>query len=213
MVLQMPRPFKHPKTGVYYFRVRVPVDLVIQFGKKEIKVSLRTKDPSLAKQLFSEREREFEARCKAFRAKPDVLPHRQIVALAGKLYLKFMAPLEDEPGEPEHWRRVLEIGEAVYANEDKMERWYGPAIDELLQREGLSIDGSSRSRLLHEGHTALKQAAEQQLNRPSGDACGADDFSRSSTLAVKTFNAFTANLRRLRFTGRRQERVANTFLA
>ncbi|RRN76003.1 DUF6538 domain-containing protein [Agrobacterium deltaense] len=169
MVLQMPRPFKHPKTGVYYFRVRVPVDLVTQFGKSEVKISLRTKDPTLAKQRFSEKQREFEARCKAFRAKPEVLPHRQIVALAGKLYLEFMAPLEDEPGEPEHWRRVLDIGDAVYANEDKMERWYGPTIDELLQREGLAIDATSRSRLLHEGHTALKQAAEQQLRRSQGD--------------------------------------------
>lgn len=169
MVLQMPRPFKHPKTGVYYFRVRIPVDLVTQFGKSEEKISLRTKEPTLAKQLFSEKEREFEARCKALRARPEPLPHRQIVALAGQLYLQFMAPLEDEPGEPELWHRVLEIGEAVYANEDKMERWYGPSVNQLLQREGLAIDASSRSRLLHEVHSALKQAAEQQLKRSQGD--------------------------------------------
>lgn len=169
MVLQMPRPFKHPKTGVYYFRARVPADLVAQVGRKEVKVTLGTKDPALAKQLFSDKEREFETRWKSFRAKPEPLPHRQIVGLAGKLYLQFMAPLEDEPGEPELWHRVLEIGDAVYANEDKMERWYGPAIDELLQREGLAIDASSRSRLLHESHTALKQAAEQQLKRSQGD--------------------------------------------
>ncbi len=169
MVLQMPRPFRHPRSSVYYFRVRVPADLVGLVGRTEIKVSLGTKDPSLAKQLFSEKERETEARWKSLRAKPETLPHRQIVALAGKLYLQFMAPLEDEPGEPELWHRVLEIGDAVYANEDKMERWYGPAIDELLQREGLAIDASSRSRLLHESHTALKQAAEQQLKRSQGD--------------------------------------------
>ncbi len=113
MVLQMPRPFKHPRSSVYYFRVRVPADLVGLVGRTEIKVSLGTKDPSLAKQLFSEKERETEARWKSLRARPETLPHRQIVALAGKLYLKFMAPLEDEPGEPELWHRVLAIGEAV----------------------------------------------------------------------------------------------------
>ncbi len=169
MVLQMPRPFKHPKTGVYYFRVRIPVDLVQQMGKREFKVSLRTKDPTIAKQRFIEKEREFETLCQSLRATPASLPHRQIVALAGKLYHQMMTALEDEPGEPEIWKRVLEIGEAVYANEDKMERWYSPSVDQLLLSEGIAIDASSRSRLLHEVHSALKQAAEQQLKRSQGD--------------------------------------------
>ncbi len=169
MVLQMPRPFKHPKTGVYYFRVRIPADLVDQMGKREFKVSLGTKDPTTAKRLFSDKEREFDARCRALRATPASIPHRQIVALAGKLYHQMMTALEDEPGEPEIWKRVLEIGEAVYANEDKMERWYGPSVDQLMLSEGIALDASSRSRLLHEVHSALKQAAEQQLKRSQGD--------------------------------------------
>lgn len=169
MVLQMPRPVKHSRSHVYYFRVRVPADLVGLVGRKEIKVSLGTKDPSLAKQLFAEKEREIEARWKSLRAKPEPLPHRQITALAGQLYHEYMAPFEDEPGEPEIWQRILEIGDAVYTNEDKMERWYGSLVDKLLQREGLAADASSRSRLIHETHLALKQAAEQQLKRSQGD--------------------------------------------
>lgn len=100
MVLQMPRPFKHPKTGVYYFRVRVPADLVPLVGKSEIKISLGTRDPAQAKELFSERERKVNLDWRRLRSAPEPLPHRQMVALAGKLYHRLMAMLEHEPGEP-----------------------------------------------------------------------------------------------------------------
>jgi hypothetical protein len=39
----MATPSKHPKTGVYYIRKRVPTDLVDAFGKGEKKLSLHTK--------------------------------------------------------------------------------------------------------------------------------------------------------------------------
>lgn len=100
MGLQMPRPFKHPKTGVYYFRVRVPADLVPHVGKSEIKIPLGTKDLAEAKELFSERKRKINLGWKRLRSAPEPLPHRQIVALAGKLYHRLMTILEYEPGEP-----------------------------------------------------------------------------------------------------------------
>ena len=49
MVLLMSRPFKHPITGVYYFRKAVPDDLRAIVGKREVKRSLRTRDPAQAK--------------------------------------------------------------------------------------------------------------------------------------------------------------------
>lgn len=49
MVLQMARPQKNPKSGVYYFRQKTPADLVAVFGRKEVGWSLRTKDPDEAK--------------------------------------------------------------------------------------------------------------------------------------------------------------------
>tara|TARA_R110000751_G_scaffold132651_6_gene235152 strand:+ start:245 stop:898 length:654 start_codon:yes stop_codon:yes gene_type:complete len=52
MVLAMTRPQKHPKTGVYYFRQRVPTDLVSVLGKAEEKFSLRTKDIAEAKAKY-----------------------------------------------------------------------------------------------------------------------------------------------------------------
>ncbi|WP_103332986.1 DUF6538 domain-containing protein [Pseudotabrizicola formosa] len=42
MVLPMPRP---PKTGVYYFRQKTPVDLLAVFERKDVRWSIGTNDP------------------------------------------------------------------------------------------------------------------------------------------------------------------------
>ncbi|MGR7996726.1 DUF6538 domain-containing protein [Xanthobacter sp. ZOL 2024] len=54
MVLAACRPMKHPKTGVYQFRKAVPLALRSLIGKTEVKRSLHTKDPTLARQLHAE---------------------------------------------------------------------------------------------------------------------------------------------------------------
>lgn len=45
----MARPWKHPKTGVYWLRKRVPDDLRAGIGKREEKLTLKTRDPAEAK--------------------------------------------------------------------------------------------------------------------------------------------------------------------
>ena len=54
MVLLTVRPFKHRKTGVYYFRKVVPSDLRPLVGKWEDKRTLGTKDPAEARKLHAE---------------------------------------------------------------------------------------------------------------------------------------------------------------
>jgi uncharacterized protein DUF6538 len=49
VVLLMSRPFKHPKTGIFWLRKRVPKDLVSIVGKAEVSRSLAMRDPSEAK--------------------------------------------------------------------------------------------------------------------------------------------------------------------
>ncbi|MEC7029665.1 MAG: DUF6538 domain-containing protein, partial [Pseudomonadota bacterium] len=51
-MVAMATPWRHPKTGVYYLRKSVPEDVRNIIGKREIKVSLGTKNPKEAKQLF-----------------------------------------------------------------------------------------------------------------------------------------------------------------
>jgi uncharacterized protein DUF6538 len=50
MALSMPRPWKHPKTGIYWLRRGVPDALRLIIGKREVKLGLKTKDPETAKQ-------------------------------------------------------------------------------------------------------------------------------------------------------------------
>lgn len=54
MSLRMASPFREPKTGVYYCRVGVPESLRPIIGKREFKISLRTKDPAEARIRFTE---------------------------------------------------------------------------------------------------------------------------------------------------------------
>ena len=50
----MLRPFKNPKTGVYYFRKTIPKPLRKRIGKTEIVISLKTKDHREAESRFYE---------------------------------------------------------------------------------------------------------------------------------------------------------------
>jgi hypothetical protein len=61
MVLAMTRPRKHPRTGVYEFRKRVPDRLRPLVGKREVKRSLKTKDPAVARERHAAVAAEVEA--------------------------------------------------------------------------------------------------------------------------------------------------------
>jgi len=82
MALQMARPHKHPRTGVYYFRQRFPTDLRGILGDRVVSRSLRTKDPETAKQRNIDEIRKQAMIWAAQRKRPEPLPHKQIVALA-----------------------------------------------------------------------------------------------------------------------------------
>lgn len=168
MVLQMPRPFKHPKTGVYYFRVRVPADLVGILGKTEVKVSLGTKNPALAKELFSDKERRVAKEWKTLRSQPEPLTQKQIVALSGKVYRKIIERFDDDPGSPATWQNIIDLAKRV-AEVGNWEQWYGQTVDELLLSEECLTDTKSRGSVIQHVHAALMQAAEQQLKKAQGD--------------------------------------------
>jgi hypothetical protein len=68
MVLAMSRPWKHPKTGIYWLRKGVPDDLRAAVGKREEKFSLKTRDPVEAKRLHAQALIEIEQRWSNLRA-------------------------------------------------------------------------------------------------------------------------------------------------
>jgi len=60
MVLPLSRPWRHPKSGVYWYRRRVPKDLQPLLQRIELKESLGTKDPVLARIRFLHKACEVE---------------------------------------------------------------------------------------------------------------------------------------------------------
>src|ERR1700738_1485917 len=97
MGLRMASPWKHP-TGVYYFRQRVPADLVGQVGHPIEKVSLRTKNEREAIGKFRLIAAEHQARWDEMRKGVQSFTHRQCVALSKEIYDDFL--IQRKTGEP-----------------------------------------------------------------------------------------------------------------
>lgn len=96
MVLRMSRPVRHPKTGIYQFRKRVPDDLRSVLGKREEKVSLKTRDPWQAQIEYLRVASEVSERWENLRKGRLSLSRRQAQALAGECYQLLVDRHNDE---------------------------------------------------------------------------------------------------------------------
>ncbi|MBM2711035.1 tyrosine-type recombinase/integrase [Mesorhizobium caraganae] len=116
MVLAMSRPVKHRKTGVYWFRKRLPADIAALTGRKEVNKTLGTKEPEEAKRRYAEVLAEFEADCSRIRlgvghgepTQKAVSPARPITdreahSLAQTVHDEWLAKFYDNPSEQLHW--------------------------------------------------------------------------------------------------------------
>jgi hypothetical protein len=97
MALAMIRPYKHPKTGVYWLRKVVPEPLRSIVGKRELVKSLGTKDPREAKGRAGPVGERFEAIIAAAQIGGDRLTQRGIDALCGEWYRAESATWGDDP--------------------------------------------------------------------------------------------------------------------
>jgi len=166
MVLSMPSPYKHPTTGVYWYRQRVPARLkasakgravTVTIGGhasspmigEDLKVSLRTKMPAEAKRLANEAQAEFDRVWLSFETgtvsghgSSAELSHRQIHGLIGRWYDWFIQEHEksDEPAET--WEHHL---------------------DRLADTAGQHETGEGEERSPR--RTAIVRAAIQELSR------------------------------------------------
>jgi integrase len=107
MVLCMSRPWKHPKTGVYYFRKVVPDELRSLVGRGEVRKSLGTKTPREAALRHAEEAAKVAAQWDALRRGPEPLTLKEATALAGLWYRWFVPKYEDDPGtDPAAWTEM-----------------------------------------------------------------------------------------------------------
>jgi hypothetical protein len=86
MVLAMSRPWKHPKTGIYWLRKGVPDDLRAAVGKREEKFSLKTRNPDEAKRLHAQALIEIEQRWSNLRAPVRKLDNSELYRISIGIY-------------------------------------------------------------------------------------------------------------------------------
>ncbi|MDR3471682.1 MAG: hypothetical protein P4M09_08335, partial [Devosia sp.] len=99
MVLSMARPWKHPKTGIYWLRRRVPDRLRELVGKLEIKKSLGTKDPTEAKRLHAAALLELDEAWAGLTRGVRSLSEREAWEVAQSVYSQMIAAFSDNPSE------------------------------------------------------------------------------------------------------------------
>ena len=127
----MAQPFRHPTTGAYYIRRKVPAELRAQLGH-EFKRSLKTRDPAKAKARFAEEWAKSEtafALARAQAAGQDVLKPGDAEQLAAR------------------WFR---------AEQDRL--WRTGAFVEMLAEERVAVDSHG---IEHPLYATLRQHAEQ----------------------------------------------------
>ena len=178
MVLAMSRPFKHPRTGVYWFRRRVPTDLVERVGRKEVTRSLGTRDATEAKQRYAEVLSEYEVQWTNLRAGPRALTEREAHAVATRIFRNWLSIYRDNPSDQLWWHPELfdrlwsaplpeqeptadEPGERPIGNVlvSSMRRYCLGLADEALADYGFSNDDFSRFVMAKAIAAALQRAS------------------------------------------------------
>ncbi|PUB15386.1 DUF6538 domain-containing protein [Yoonia sediminilitoris] len=169
MVLQMSRPHKNSKSGVYYFRQKTPADVRRTFGKAEVIRSLRTKNAEVAKERHAEESRKQALVWQSLRAAPATIPHKQLVAITGDYYRSLNEMVEDEPGESSLWKLMAEKFDGIEDHPESLLKWFGEDADRLLSERGLAADARTRQRLCEELSKTWRQWYDFQLARSEGD--------------------------------------------
>lgn len=189
MPLAMSRPWKHPKTGIYWLRKGVPEALRELVGKREEKLSLQTRDPVEAKQRHAEALAEIEKRWANLRAGPKSLTEREAHQLAMTAHDNWLSRYRDNPSQQTIWD--VELGDRAFAppkpvkaNEFdflyeslisvdpqqvqilRMEQLCQQWADDCLAHAGLLVDEPSR-RILARAIAAAIQRASLTLARLS----------------------------------------------
>jgi hypothetical protein len=160
MALAMSRPWKHPTTGIYWLRKRVPDDLRAAVGKREEKFSLRTREPVEAKRLHVEALAALEQRWANLRAPTRKLDNSELHQISVAIYERFLE-LGELPGVNwdtaigEHlWERNFDLKpeDALFISRESvrqtiLETWCRARADELISVNGLKVDNENRLKI------------------------------------------------------------------
>ena len=184
MALPMARPWRHPKTGIFWLRKRVPESLRPVVGQLEVKQSLGTRDPAEAKRLHTQALAALEQRWANLQSGSKSLSEREAHETVADAYDWWFELHSENPSEQTLWRTDLyndlwnyrELAEMLHRTldegdlEDEDDECFAPLmrmeafcrrnVDDLLNNEGLIVDGDSRRRLEFAFGAAIQQASQ-----------------------------------------------------
>ncbi|WP_019199325.1 DUF6538 domain-containing protein [Afipia birgiae] len=186
MVLLMARPWKHPQSGFYYIRQRIPQDVRavarglkiklpeeagnggVELGPTTqlVKVSLRTRDIQDAKARHAAALSHLSSLWRSLRDGPQHLSQKQIIALAGDFRRRAVAKWDDEPGPSGIWSKLLEM--SAKWDEATRLREMAPFVAEHLARHALNVSDDSKTRLAHELYKVGGEIAALMKRRAEG---------------------------------------------
>ena len=108
MASKMASPYKHPKTGVYWLRKRVPNRVRDKVGTSLFQRTLGKKDPAEAARRFRVMAVEIDERWASLLQQSPRLSTKKRIALAGEFYRWMVACHDEEPGQPGSRRLSLD---------------------------------------------------------------------------------------------------------
>ena len=154
----MAKPWKHPDSGIYYLRVKVPADIQDVILKTQIKRSLRTRSFAEAKRLFALQYAETQASFEQARNKISLSP-KDIEILAQRWFEHSVSQIEDEgnardylavhDGQPEDVGALL--SDALESGYSQQYKWVGHYVKDVLKDNNLLLtEGSEEHQKLTE---------------------------------------------------------------
>ena len=184
MPLRTARPMK--VNGIYYFRQRVPRDLVPQVKRRWIKETLGTKDSATARARHAEAAAKYEAFWSHLRRHPAAIDHRETIAIAGEVYRDF---LERNRNGSRHmwaahhwtWRHLmLSVASGLIdapkgfetlkvPDWDVMEQDAGELLRAVLKTAGIVLDDEMFKALLLRSSQAVVKGMEKIIRECDGD--------------------------------------------
>jgi hypothetical protein len=211
MTLSMTRPQKHPDSGYYWFRKRVPDDLRDLIGKREEHFSLGTRDPSEAKRLHALKLAEIEERWANLRAGQRPLSPDDIARLASEIGEQLRRQLEADPYQTLRWD--VEVGARLWTASDTLDVYsditqpLSPAdrkrldqqnicyllVDKRLNGRGVAANPEDRERLARAASLQVQRIIQNHeaylLGRPEISAGGWEPSKLRAPATPLTFEA------------------------
>jgi integrase len=169
MALAMARPWKHPKTGIYWLRKRIPDDLRARLGKREEKLTLKTRDPAEAKRLHAAAVAALEQRWSNMRApvrKLDQADFHRVTVTTCEQCVKIGGPpgiIWDTESGDNLWEDALDMGVAVQRN------WCHQRAGEYAAVFGLRVDDDDLLKIAKAIGVGAQKAALTLKRQAKGD--------------------------------------------